>query len=1320
MAEHMVNQFGDKSLYIEQNKGTVYVGDYIADPNSAFADKSYELEAYEPFIKPPIMRREVDEILEWIDRNTPDGKPNRVALLYGGAGIGKSVVMHEVLLKARSNPDNLVLGLKSDQIEFVDTNDLSQQMHLAKPLVDVIREMVAKVRRVVVLIDQIDALSLSLSSNRTPLRSLLKLIGQLRYINGVRIVISCRPYDMEYDPDLDNLKVTNKWELRNISEDEVKTVLANYGRNDDVSNHLLAFLGNPLHLVLYLKVIEYVKLKTSITQDLLYSELWNVYIVNIKTDKIDRNNLLDLLDILVSTMYERQELSVHVRAYETKYNCELAYLLHHGLLIKTKNGQIQFFHQTMFDYVYARRFVEKGQDLLSELSKQHQGLFSRAAVKSILSFQRETDPKQYKKNVEHLLFAQDENGKNKYRFHLKSLALSNMTFFNMPKKEEIDLISQKIFSNEQYFGVILESVHTGEWFDAIWSVIDSKGGWPSLSTTVKEKAMTMCHRTIWSDADTVLDISNKILAYENTEDKIYIKNLLSYQDLDCTVEKLISLYEKLVQNRIPLEYTSLLKNIIKDNPDYVCIEIKKNVAEQLAVKERPTFKVVAFSHEEVDLFQALEKLHHDHAIKLYVELLGIIMEATKFEGLGTEIFNSFVFSHFQRTMGGHFVHDFTEDIANKLINYFLDHQDTEQVKKYLANFCRSNYEGFVFIALFVFTEHPEKYFNNIYDILTSRSILSNAPCWVEYQGLKALKESFCFMNDNQKQGIVQLAETITDLGEYTLYYKERASFRMENGIPLLDVDVHRGKVLHAIPIDVLKRISWSAYQERLRIERKYFHKDKDGNKMYPRLENKKPFSCSSMYGWTSLGHDKATKMNCATWYKSMTKYVINGHLDWARPSLTGQSQLFRTVVAENPNKFKSLIDTIADDNRISLVYVESGMRGLLDAGRVEDAERVFSQILVQIKDDVNSTCRGFDIFSFLNSIDDFLKVDKLPKTVFNFLCNVVVNAKEPAEDNKSNSERDIYNAGINQARGHAGYLLVQCYCFEEYKVQIFDTLENVATKSSAYTRSAILLNMALLNCLDKKRNIILFKKLMHDYDSRLMAMPVHNHNPLVYFINYAVDELMEFFRHAADTPSCYKQQIILLWLAWSHNNHHESAGVLLDKMCNESEEARIALLHFLCTLDNQMNADAEEYILHVMEPQYESAGMGAECDNIFLHIDEWEDDVQIKIAKAFVDSPMCKYADRGFLGFLAGYAISDPLNALVWLEAILNKKQPNDYNQWNQVTDVLIQSYNGIKSFDIDDYRDILEKAMDMMDQLMQNKDSKYLITNFINKLDNE
>ena len=165
----------------------------------------------------------------------------------------------------------------------------------------------------------------------------------------------------------------------------------------------------------------------------------------------------------------------------------------------------------------------------------------------------------------------------------------------------------------------------------------------------------------------------------------------------------------------------------------------------------------------------------------------------------------------------------------------------------------------------------------------------------------------------------------------------------------------------------------------------------------------------------------------------------------------------------------------------------------------------------------------------------------------------------------------------------------------------------------------------------------------------------------------------------------------------------------------------MSLLNFLGTLDRKMNDDALCYILHFMEPQFDTQEMGDAFDSLFYHAKNWTEDVQKKVAEAFVDSLVSKHKVRVFIEFLAGYAIKDPIQTLNWLERVLGDRVvSDDYYIWNHIVDVIIQSYNGIKSFNDSSYQETLEHAMDLIDTIMQNPSNKYLITNFINKLDNE
>lgn len=1306
MEERIINLTSKNSIYIEKNEGKIYVGEnYVEDPSSAFCNASYELLDYTPTIEPAIRRNEVEIIQEWIERKASTEKASRLALLYGKAGIGKSIVMHDLLEQLQSKNDYLVFGLKSDQVEFVNTDDLSRKIHLAQPIETVVKDMAQKYKRVVLLIDQIDALSLSLSSNRTPLRSLLKVISQVQYIPNVRVVISCRPYDLEYDPLLDNLRIKNKWELKELTKEQVQQTLKNNQCKERLSDNLLRFLGNPLHLYLFLKIRPYEQLTNPLSTDLLYHQLWRKYVNDDSIRKVEKERLLSLLDSLVGTMYHRQELSVHIRKYETDYDSELKYLFTNGFLIVTKNGLVQFFHQTLFDYVYARRFTEKGNDLLEELKKQHQGLFSRPAVKSILIFQRELQPSVYIHIIEQLLYAKDEKGKDIYRFHLKSLALSNIPYFELPLKEELNFILRKVYSNKVYMDVIFESVYTVNWFNAIWGIIDSNGGWKKLSKEYKEKTMVMCQRTLLFDAEVVLDKLDSVLDYGDENDCKHLQSLLQYNNLNCESNKLVTFYNKLVKKRNPLEYINLLRNILNGNPTFVCNELKENI--KLQLKEEYSYKIIV-PHDVGHLYEELLNNYHELAIQLLVDILNIVYEETQIKLKGFDIYSSTKFFSFQRTTGGHFISNFVEDVVNILIDDFLRNARYEKTKHYIAEFSKSRHEGLVFIALYIYTSHPELFKDDIYKIIMSRQVLANAPSWVEYQAIEALRTAYPLMNKTQKVNVISRILDINDEREY--YQKYKFETRLQYGHPLSDVDLHKGKALEVIPMEELKTISWIAYQERQRIDRKFNLK---------RLVNEKPSCVSSHMGWTSLKEDQGLKMNCAAWFKSMLTYTNNDIIDWKKPSLTGQCHLFRDVVSKEPEKFIDLINQIILDDRILLVYPEAGMQGLIDAGRLDDAMQVLQGILSVINDDVNSEKRSFSIHSLLFALNDIIKQEHVPEIVIRLLCNTLINAKEPEEDNHQ-EDKDAYNVGINQVRGHAGYMLVKCAYEDKYKEEIFGAIESVAESASVYTRAAILLNMAILNLLDENRSVILFKMLMHDYNPRLMAMPVHNYNPLVYFVNYAVDDMMEFFYHAVECAKCYPEQVIVLWLAWSHNDRDERIKVLLDKMCDTSQEARISLLRFLCSLDNNINEEAIYYILYFMEPQFNSFEMGEACDNIFYHINKWPEEIWHRIADTYVNSPLCKHQIRAFIEFLGSYAIKDPVQTLKWLERILDTNISDDYLIWNKIMDVVIQSYNGIKSFNDSNYQETLEKAMDLIDTIMQNPNNKYLISNFINKLDNE
>lgn len=1308
-----INQNGSKTLYVENNSGRIYIVEtnrYISPDDKALKDGSIELKMFTPSINPPVERNEVNTILDWIIRDADNKNPQRVGLLYGKAGIGKSVVMNNLLIRLQEHNDFMVLGLKSDQIEFVDIDDLSHKLRLAQPLDNVILELANKYQRVILLIDQIDALSLSLSSNRTPLRSMMKLIQQIRNIPHVRVIVSCRPFDLEYDPILSGLKINYKWELKEFSQNEVKHILETHGITIKINDNTLHFLGTPLHLHLFLKLQQSKALCFPLSEETLYDQLWQLYICSPITDKISKANLLALLDEMIIHMYTRQELSVHISILYTNFTDEINYLLSNEILIKAPNDHLLFFHQTMFDYVLARRFVETNRDLLTELKLNHQGLFIRPAVKSILGFLRSTDPILYKKTILHLLNDRQTDGTHCFRFHIRSLALTYMAYFDEPIKEELYIIQQVLLYDCDHLIVLIDAIHNVAWFKAFKSILYSNSGWTNVNERVKEKFISAGRRILPIDPDFIIDFALELLDHGGDEEKNHVKNMFLFANYKASGDKLIKIYDRITSTRNPLENQQILKILVENNPEFVMDTLKENISIQISeLKHKSLINLDIDFHTE-QIYDELEKKHPELMIGFYLDILKIIFldRSVLIDTLGHEIKFSFV--SFDREKGHTWLNGFANAIINRVLDKIEDDIETghNYHEKLLKDLTHDTIDIMVFIGLYGYTQNPQQYKDSILSILTERKILANAPVWVEYQAAELLRSTYLFLTRGQKNVIIDYILKIVDNGE-SIIDKNPDNDHLTREYPIYKIDRRKGVLLNLLPEDDLMVNYRNAYKELSRIKRKFKNDS---------LENTKPYSQSCQIGWPTMKEESVDKMDKKSWIKSMLSYNSDTHSDFNTPSRTGHAMKFRDQVKKNPEKMSSIIFEAISNSQISMIYPIYGLMGMLESGREDLAEKVFSGIVNEIGDDINTHVRDFDIWTLLLAVDRFIKCKTLPQTVFDFLCRAVMEIKENLP-HRDDNDPDFYNTCINLPRGNAGYDLVACFKFPQYSEAIFTTLESIASSASEFTRGAVLMNFAVLNTLDKDRSLRLFLALMHDYHPKLMSLPVHNLNPLVYYVNYAFNDLIPFFEKALETESCYEQQVVILWLAWSHT-HNNNAKEFLDSMCDRSETARITLIKTLSVHCKDIDKESSAYICSLMRDDYYSEKFVSQCDYLFLDLDSADKDIQKLISSQFVDFIKKESEIHVFYEFLAHLAIIDPIETLLLLEQSLIKHEPTEYNDWNNITDIIIQAYNGIVRYDDDRYKSILEKAMDMLDFLMIKAEHNYIIDEFINKLDNE
>ncbi|MGA9349326.1 MAG: ATP-binding protein [Anaerolineae bacterium] len=363
-----------------------------------------------------IERSEVAQIVDWALKAEPN---ERLGMLLDQPGGGKTVVMRDVLehLEAADVP---VLAIKADTLSGIKTRaDLADRLGLPALVEECARHLATEGPFVVVL-DQLDALSLALSRDQTTLDMMLSTLARLRDINGVRIVASCRTFDLNNDPRLSTIKVDRKFQLQPLDDSQVNQVLQAIGI--DPARLLPAhrvLLRVPLHLSVYAQVVAGDTPKHSSesfrTLQELYEALWRKRIDTAPPDTPAPAERIAAIYRLVEAMQGSRQLTVPVGVLDE--HPEVANYLERVGFIRRERGNWLFFHQTLFDYCYARRFVAQGKSLSQEILGGPQGLFERSQMVQVLAYLRGVNEAEYRRGLTNLLFADG------LRVHLRLLLI---------------------------------------------------------------------------------------------------------------------------------------------------------------------------------------------------------------------------------------------------------------------------------------------------------------------------------------------------------------------------------------------------------------------------------------------------------------------------------------------------------------------------------------------------------------------------------------------------------------------------------------------------------------------------------------------------------------------------------------------------------------------------------------------------------------------------------------------------------------------------------------------------------------------------------
>lgn len=155
-------------------------------------------------------------------------------------------------------------------------------------------EVSKNVGKTIVLIDQLDALSQYLSSNRDYVNTYIQLIESLKNRHNIRVIVSIREYDLNYDFSFHAYKNNIKIQVSELHDKDVESVLSKLKlAKGDLTGTLFSLLRNPNNLDVFCRIYNN-KTKAHEIKTLqdLYVELWKQLIQN---PKIDKNKLKEFL-----------------------------------------------------------------------------------------------------------------------------------------------------------------------------------------------------------------------------------------------------------------------------------------------------------------------------------------------------------------------------------------------------------------------------------------------------------------------------------------------------------------------------------------------------------------------------------------------------------------------------------------------------------------------------------------------------------------------------------------------------------------------------------------------------------------------------------------------------------------------------------------------------------------------------------------------------------------------------------------------------------------------------------------------------------------
>lgn len=351
--------------------------------------------------------------------------------VIGAAGLGKSCTLAQIVhaLAAQSIPH---LTLRLDVQTSVLTPDaLGRELGFPTSPAVVLAGL-SRGSRSVLVIDQLDALSLVSGRNQHLWDVFEELLRESQRYPEMRVLLACREFDAENDHRLKRLLADNagckRVVLAPLSTSQVEDAV----RRADVdpaklTPHDLLLLQTPQNLSLFLQSGPREHGQVGSVQALL-NRYWDYKRRRVGQRLGRASRWIEIVRTLANWLSEHQTLSAPADLLDEYAGDLEAMASEHVIVLDGKTSR--FFHESVFDYVFARTFVTQNGTATKLLIQSEQHLFRRAQVRQILTYNRDRDFNAYLDDLNRLLTD------SAIRAHIKKVVIDWLRNLPNPRIEE--------------------------------------------------------------------------------------------------------------------------------------------------------------------------------------------------------------------------------------------------------------------------------------------------------------------------------------------------------------------------------------------------------------------------------------------------------------------------------------------------------------------------------------------------------------------------------------------------------------------------------------------------------------------------------------------------------------------------------------------------------------------------------------------------------------------------------------------------------------------------------------------------------------------